>query len=222
MEGKEEKEQKMLEKLDEEEEEAEEEEEELSSFNLSSEVRDLEDKLSQIQVHIPEFVYEFDWSSIDTSNLPESYRTNSPKEQLLLQVADNFWRQYAHLCPDREPLFLHPVNECNVEKFVSTTVRPTLLPYSELYDWDSCSHFVSDYLTMEPLPSPIAPPGYLYSPTTILRYRRGNCFDFSNLLCSLLIGAGYDAYCVNGYATREICMMDETREACPLFQRAKE
>ncbi|XP_015268298.1 PREDICTED: dynein regulatory complex subunit 7 [Gekko japonicus] len=221
MEGKEETEQKMLEILDEEEEEAE-EEEELSSFNLSSEVHDLEDRLSQIQVHIPEFVYEFDWSSIDTSNLPESYRTNSPKEQLLLQVADNFWRQYAHLCPDREPLFLHPVNECNVEKFVSTTVRPTLLPYSELYDWDSCAHFVSDYLTMEPLPSPIAPPSYLYSPTTILRYQRGNCFDFSNLLCSLLIGAGYDAYCVNGYATREICMMDETREACPLSQRAEE
>ncbi|XP_048371753.1 dynein regulatory complex subunit 7 isoform X2 [Sphaerodactylus townsendi] len=221
MESKEEKDQKILEKLEEEEGE-EEEEEEFSSFNISDEVRDLEKQLSQIQVHVPEVVYEFDWSSIDTSNLPLSYRTNSPKEQLLLQVADNFCRQYVHLCPDREPLFLHPVNECNVEKFVSTTVRPTLLPYSELYDWDSCARFVSDYLTMEPLPSPIAPPSYLYSPTTILRYQRGNCFDFSNLLCSLLIGAGYDTYCVNGYATREICMMDETKEECPLLQKAEE
>nr|XP_060644219.1 dynein regulatory complex subunit 7 [Anolis sagrei ordinatus] len=165
---------------------------------------------------------EFDWKSVDTSNLPESYRTNTPKEQLVLQVADNFHRQYAHLCPDREPLFLHPINECGVEKFVSTTVRPTLLLYSELYNWDGCARFVSDYLTMEPLPSPIAPPSYLYSPTTILRYQRGNCFDFSVLLCSLLIGAGYDAYCVNGYATREICMMDESREVCPLLKKSEE
>ncbi|XP_042336573.1 dynein regulatory complex subunit 7 [Sceloporus undulatus] len=200
----------------------EEEEEELSSSILSDEVQDLEKQLSQIQVHIPEVVYEFDWKSIDTSNLPESYRTNSAKEQLLLKVADNFHHQYAHLCPDREPLFLHPVNECGVEKFVSTTVRPTLLPYLELYNWDGCARFVSDYLTMEPLPSPIAPPSYLYSPTTILRYQRGNCFDFSVLLCSLLIGAGYDAYCVNGYATREICMMDESKEVCPLLQKPEQ
>ncbi|KAL7978736.1 hypothetical protein Chor_013225 [Crotalus horridus] len=76
---------------------------------------------------------------------------------MLLQVADNFHRQYAHLCPDRVPLFLHPINECGMEKFVSTTVRPTLLPYSELYNWDSAARFVSDYLTMEPLLSPLAP-----------------------------------------------------------------
>lgn len=29
-------------------------------------------------------------------------------------VADNFSHQYSHLCPDRVPLFLHPLNECNV------------------------------------------------------------------------------------------------------------
>ncbi|KFQ81942.1 Coiled-coil domain-containing protein lobo, partial [Phaethon lepturus] len=44
-----------------------------------------------------------------------------------------------------------------LQKFVSTTVRPTLLPYPELYCWDGCASFVSDYLTMEPLKSPITP-----------------------------------------------------------------
>ncbi|XP_034644562.1 dynein regulatory complex subunit 7 isoform X2 [Trachemys scripta elegans] len=200
----------------------EEEEEEKQVFVISNELQDLEEKLSEIQVHIPNVVPEFDWSSIDTSQLPASYKTNSAKEQMLLQLADNFHRQYAHLCPDRQPLFLHPLNECGVEKFVSTTVRPTLQPYPELYNWDGCAQFVSDYLTMEPLSSPITPPSYLPSPTTILKYQRGNCFGFSVLLCSLLIGAGYDAYCVNGYATREICMMDETREVCPLLEKSKE
>uniref|UniRef100_A0A8C8RRD9 Dynein regulatory complex subunit 7 n=1 Tax=Pelusios castaneus TaxID=367368 RepID=A0A8C8RRD9_9SAUR len=191
-------------------EDGEEEEEEKKAFVMSDELEDLEEKL------------EFDWSSIDTSQLPASYKMNSAKEQMLLQLADNFHRQYAHLCPDREPLFLHPLNECGVEKFVSTTVRPTLQPYPELYNWDGCAQFVSDYLTMEPLPSPITPPSCLPSPTTTLKYQQGNCFGFSVVLCSLLIGAGYDAYCVNGYATREICMMDETREVCPLLKKSKE
>lgn len=44
-----------------------------------------------------------------------------------------------------------------LQKFVSTTVRPTLLPYTELYHWDGCASFVSDYLIMEPLKSPITP-----------------------------------------------------------------
>lgn len=51
---------------------------------------------------------------IDVTKLPASYTSNSPKEEHLLQVADNFSRQYSHLCPDRVPLFLHPLNECNV------------------------------------------------------------------------------------------------------------
>ncbi|XP_064315141.1 dynein regulatory complex subunit 7 isoform X3 [Phalacrocorax carbo] len=75
---------------------------------------------------------------------------------------------------------------------------------------------------MEPLKSPITLPSSLYSPTTILKYQRGNCFDFSVLLCSMLIGAGYDAYCVHGYATREICTLDETLELCPLLRKPQE
>lgn len=29
-------------------------------------------------------------------------------------MADNFSCQYSHLCPDRVPLFLYPLNECQV------------------------------------------------------------------------------------------------------------
>ncbi|KAF1569370.1 UNVERIFIED_CONTAM: Dynein regulatory complex subunit 7, partial [Eudyptes pachyrhynchus] len=206
----------------EEKEEEEQREEELKALEISAKLQDLETKVSMEQICIPSDVPDFDWSSIDTSQLPSSYKTNSLKEKKLLRIADHFLQQYAHLCPDRKPLFLHPVNECGVEKFVSTTVRPTLLPYTELYHWDGCASFVSDYLTVEPLKSPITPPGSLYSPTTILKYQRGNCFDFSVLLCSMLIGAGYDAYCVHGYATREICTLDETLELCPLLRKPQE
>lgn len=61
-------------------------------------------------------------------------------------------------------------------------------------------------------------PEKLVSPTLVLRQQKGNSFDHSVLLCSLLLGVGYDAYCVCGYATREVCMMDQTRNICPLLE----
>ncbi|XP_007946245.1 dynein regulatory complex subunit 7 [Orycteropus afer afer] len=182
-------------------------------------LRNMEQKMLEIKVPVPKEPLTKD--TIDTSKLPLSYKINTPKEEQLLQVADNFSRQYSHLCPDRVPLLLYPLNECHVPKFVSTTIRPTLMPYSDLYNWDSCAQFVSDFLTMVPLPDPLKLPRYLYSSTTVLRYQKGNCFDFSTLLCSMLIGSGYDAYCVNGYASQDLCLMDLTREVCPLTMKAK-
>ncbi|XP_067847292.1 dynein regulatory complex subunit 7 [Heptranchias perlo] len=149
---------------------------------------------------------------------PPSYQENTTKEQTMLQYAENFRQQYTYLYPDRKPLLLSPLNECRVEKFVSTTIRPTLLNHQELYNWDGCAQFVSDFLIVDSLDPTTDVPDYLFSPTTILKRQKGNCFDFSILLCSLLIGTGYNAYCVSGYAVKEICLMDESREICPLLK----
>ncbi|XP_060684924.1 dynein regulatory complex subunit 7 [Hemiscyllium ocellatum] len=151
---------------------------------------------------------------------PKSYQVNTPKEEKMLQYAENFRRQYIYLYPDRKPLLLNPLNECQVEKFVSTTLRPTLLKHEELYNWKDCAQFVADFLIVDPLDPINDVPEYLFSPTTFLKRQKGNCFDFSNLLCSLLIGTGYDAYCVSGYAVKEMCLVDETREICPLLKES--
>ena len=135
-------------------------------------------------------------------------------------------------------------------------MRPTKLPYKELYDYDQAAEFVADYLTYEVLHSPnklvsnyiicisvtllatlhpysnfciafsytasihylLPQPEKLVSPSLVLRQQKGNSFDHSVLLCSLLLGVGYDAYCVCGYATREMCMMDQSRNICPLLE----
>ncbi|XP_016062002.1 PREDICTED: dynein regulatory complex subunit 7 isoform X2 [Miniopterus natalensis] len=120
-------------------------------------LRDLEKKLSDIEITVPDKPSVITKDTIDISKLPLSYQSNTTKEEHLLQVADNFSRQYSHLCPDRVPLFLHPLNECEVPKFVSTTIRPTLMPYPELYNWDTCAQFVADFLSMEPLSDPLKP-----------------------------------------------------------------
>ena len=41
-------------------------------------------------------------------------------------------------------------------------------------------------------------------------------FDLGNLLCSFLLGAGYDAYVVCGYAPRFITLRDQSKIKCPI------
>ncbi|XP_030643525.1 dynein regulatory complex subunit 7 [Chanos chanos] len=154
---------------------------------------------------------------VDLSQCPDSYKENSKQEKLLLAIAENFRSQYAHLYPDRKPLLMCPRNECGVQKFVSTTLRPTLLSHPELYSWEGCASFVSEFLSMKPLEPPFDPPRHLFSPALVLQTQRGTCFDFSTLLCSLLLGAGYDAYCVSGYAVKDICLLNQSRQECPLL-----
>lgn len=48
------------------------------------------------------------------------------------------------------------------------------------------------------------------SPTNVATWQKGDCFDISILLCSVLIGVGYDAYCVYGLAPREITSKNES------------
>ncbi|XP_028255306.1 dynein regulatory complex subunit 7 [Parambassis ranga] len=149
--------------------------------------------------------------------LPQSYRTNSCDETQLLAIAENFRRQYSHLYPTRRPLLLCPTNECGVKKFVSTSLRPTTTPHSSLQAWQGCASFVADFLSLEPLEPPTELPSCLSSLTWVLQTQRATCFEFATLLCSLLLGINYDAYCVSGYAVREMCLLDQSLQNCPLL-----
>ncbi|XP_013856194.1 dynein regulatory complex subunit 7 [Austrofundulus limnaeus] len=132
-------------------------------------------------------------------------------------MAENFQHQYLHLYPDRKPLLLFPLNECGVRKFVSTTLRPTTTAHYKLHTWQGCASFVSDFLSLEPLDPPTELPSRLFSSSSVLLSQKANTFEFSSLLCSLLLGVNYDAYCVSGYATREKCLQDQSLQPCPLL-----
>uniref|UniRef100_A0A665U5U4 Uncharacterized protein n=1 Tax=Echeneis naucrates TaxID=173247 RepID=A0A665U5U4_ECHNA len=172
----------------------------------------LEQHLSHLNVSAPpQLLITLD-STYDS--YPESYKTNSPDELQLLAIVENFQHQYFHLYPDHKPLLLCPVNEFGVKKFVSTTLRPTLTAYPELFSWEGSASFVADFLSLDHLEPP---PRYLFSSTSVLQTRRATCFEFATLLCSLLLGADYDAYCVSGYATKELCLLDQSLQDCPLL-----
>lgn len=87
---------------------------------------------------------------------PNSYYSFSAKERLLMIYSENFRRQFISTYPDRKPLVLAIPNECGIQKFVSTTVRPTSFLFNELIDgWEGPTQLVADFITYEPLEDPL-------------------------------------------------------------------
>jgi hypothetical protein len=157
--------------------------------------------------------------AIDIGGLPHSYKSNSTKEELALEYVENFRRQFVGIFPKRAPLLLFPKNECGIRKLICSSVRPTQLPYKELYDIRSCSQFVAGFIDYEPLADSYQVPKILPSPTMVLKSQVADSFGFSVLLASFLIGSGYDAYVVSGYAPKWITLRDESRQICPLLEQ---
>lgn len=74
---------------------------------------------------------------------------------------------------------------------------------------------MADYLEYEEIPDPIEFPEMLPSPANVLDWQAGDSFDFSIVLCSLLIGVGYDAFVVIGTAPKRITTKDQSLMECP-------
>jgi len=157
--------------------------------------------------------------SMPKDPLPNSYKSNTLREELVLGFVNNFRSQFVELYPLRRELILCPPNECGVKKFVCSSVRPTQLPYKQLYDVDSCAKFFADFVEYEPMEDPTHLPQHVISPNTVLSWRKGDSFDLAITLTSILLGAGYDAYCVSGYAPKRVCLADESRYQCPMARQ---
>lgn len=142
---------------------------------------------------------------------PKSYITNTDTEQFCLNLVSDFLsivkKENDGLS---QPAFIVAENEFGVKKCVCTTLKPQLLPYPAVYNLDECSAFVSQYMEFEPLEDPCEPPICIPSPSQVLSWGVGDCFDLSILLASFLIGSGYDAYVVFGIAPKWICSRDRS------------
>jgi len=153
------------------------------------------------------------------AKMPRSFTSYSAAEEKVVAYVQDFQRTFEELYPYRRSLYLMPKNECGVHKFVCTTIRPTQLNYTELYDLDGCASFVSDFMAYESLEDHLHPPEFLPSPMSALGWQAGDCFDCATVLTSLLIGAGYDAYVVVGYAQSAVCDNVQTDTMCPVLER---
>ena len=90
-------------------------------------------------------------SQVELSHQPEGYRNNVPKEEIMLTYLRRFEQQFANIHPKRRIPILAPRNECGMRKFICTTLRPTQLPYQDVYDYEKCASFVAAYVRYEPL-----------------------------------------------------------------------
>lgn len=156
-----------------------------------------------------------------SSKMPKSFNSYSQGESKVLAYVGDFNRIFAELYPYRRPLYLTPKNECGVPKFVCTTLRPTQINFTELYELDGCSSFIADFLAMERLEDPLHPPEFLPSPMSCLGWQAGDSFDLAVALTSLLLGVGYNAYVVVGYAPDAVVFNDQSRTVCPLIEKER-
>lgn len=148
-------------------------------------------------------------------DVPETYKTNTLKEQLCLEYVNQFCGHFEQMYPSRKSLYMCPLNERGIKKFVCTTIRPTLLPYAEVYDWNALALFISGMIQYEPLADARLPPQILPSPAYTLKYKVGDSYELATLLASFLIGAGYDAYVVRGIAQKHICLKNQSKNPFP-------
>ena len=150
-----------------------------------------------------------------SGNLYTSYKENTLKEELILEHVIQFKKEFNLTIDAKREILLYPQNECGKYKFICSTVRPTKVPYPELYDYKKCAKFISEYFEYEELNPPTEFPKIIPAPDNVVKWQIGDSFDLSIVLVSLLIGAGYNAYVVYGKAPRFITSKDETRLAPP-------
>lgn len=102
--------------------------------------------------------------------VPRCYTENSSKEELVLEHVLEYSRQFKIIYDPTRELLLAPLNECSKRKFICTTIRPTKLPYTELYDYEGCAKFVANYLEYEELVEPNRLPEIIPSPANVLEW----------------------------------------------------
>ena len=84
-----------------------------------------------------------------------------------------------------------------------------------MYDCQSLAKFIANYIKYEPLDEPEILPTRVMTPTTTMSWQVANCIEQANLLTSLLIGHGYNAFVCVGCAKRAVCYNDETSAPWP-------
>ena len=139
---------------------------------------------------------------------------------LLVEYATAYDKAFRAAHPHRKNLLLTPRDDAGVPKLVCATLRPTQFAQAALYDYATAAAFVRDFVTYEPLDLPASPPTHLPSAATVIAWQAGDAFDMANLLCSALLGVGYDAYVVSGYAPRAITLADQSEVPLPRPEKA--
>ena len=104
-----------------------------------------------------------------SSVIPNSYKENTLKEELILEHVIQFKKEFGLTYDPKREILLYPQNECGKYKFICTTVRPTKVPYPELYDYKKCAKFISEFFEYEELNPPTEFPKFIPAPDNVVK-----------------------------------------------------
>jgi hypothetical protein len=80
----------------------------------------------------------------------------------------------------------------------------------EIYDAMTAAQKISNFIQYEELDPPNRYPSVIPSPENVMKWQKGDSFDISIALVSLLVGVGFDAYVVIGNAPKDITICNES------------
>lgn len=70
---------------------------------------------------------------LSEAELPLSYRSNTSKEELVIEYVETFCDQFESLYPHRRPLYLLPKNECGIRVCAKRQVQKSFIDCRNLY-----------------------------------------------------------------------------------------
>ena len=151
-----------------------------------------------------------------------SQQNEEPQEEQLkpeylafLEKINDFQIQFYKDNPYRMRVFLTAENENGTPYFLSSYIRPSVLPLIEAHNVELAAEFVANLCNYQPLFDFFSQPRCITTANFTAKTQFGDCYDLSVLLTTLLTGIGYGAFVVVGYANREITLGDLRYKSCP-------
>lgn len=139
----------------------------------------------------------------------------TPEYQEFLTKVDEFLVQFYKDNPYRMRIFLTAENENGTRYFLSSFIRPSVLPLIEAHTVELASQFVANLCNYQILFDFFSQPRCMTTPNFTVQSQIGDCYDLSILLVTILNGIGYDSSVMIGYVDRELAYGDLRYRACP-------
>lgn len=151
----------------------------------------------------------------DSNNKEPEEEILTPEYQEFLTKVDEFLIQFYKDHPYRMKIFLTAENENGTRYFLSSFIRPSVLPLIEAHTVDLAATFVANLCNYQILFDFFSQPRCMTTPNFTVQSQIGDCYDLSLLLVTILNGIGYDASVIIGYANRELGFNDLRYRPCP-------
>jgi len=139
----------------------------------------------------------------------------TPEYTEFIQKVDEFLVQFFKDNPYRMRVFLTAETEVGSRCFLSSLIRPSVLPLIKTHNLDLAAGFVANLCNYQILFDFFSQPRCITTPNFTVKSQVGDCYDLSVLLTTILTGIGYDAYVIIGYADRELTLGDLRYRSCP-------